>query len=236
MTTVVRSKRYREREKLVDRKRVYTIDEAVDVLKKVAATAAGKFDETMNLDFQLGVDTAQPDGMIRGSVSLPAGTGKKVKVICFCKGEGARDAEAAGADFVGAEELIQKVQGGWMEFDVVVSHPDMMREVSKLGRILGPKGLMPSPKTGTVTTAVGKTVQELKKGKIEVRSDKTGGLHVGCGKISFPKEALIENAKAVVKAVVELKPASAKGDYLKSLWISTTQSPGLRLQLASVQK
>jgi len=230
----VRSKRYRERVKLVDRKRSYSIEEAVELLKQLSTT--GKFDETLDLNFQLGVDTTQPDGMIRGSVSLPNGSGKKVKIICFCKGEGAKDAEAAGADYVGAEELIQKVQGGWMDFDVVVSHPDMMREVSKLGRILGPKGLMPSPKTGTVTTSVGKTVQELKKGKIEIRSDKTGGLHVGCGKLSFSKEALVENARAVAKAVVEIKPASAKGDYLRGVTVSTTQGPGFRLQVASLQK
>lgn len=230
----VRSKRYRERVKIVDRKRSYSIEEAVELLKQLSTT--GKFDETLDLNFQLGVDTTQPDGMIRGSVSLPNGSGKKVKIICFCKGEGAKDAEAAGADYVGAEELIQKVQGGWMDFDVVVSHPDMMREVSKLGRILGPKGLMPSPKTGTVTTSVGKTVQELKKGKIEIRSDKTGGLHVGCGKLSFSKEALVENARAVAKAVVEIKPASAKGDYLRGITVSTTQGPGFRLQVASLQK
>ncbi|HNV86914.1 MAG TPA: 50S ribosomal protein L1 [Candidatus Omnitrophota bacterium] len=230
---VVRSKRYREREKQVDKKRVYSIDEAVEVLKNFPA---GKFDETMDLNFQLGVDTKQPDGMIRGSVSLPNGSGKKVKIICFCKGEGAKDASEAGADFVGAEELVQKVQGGWLEFDVVVSHPDMMREVSKLGRILGPKGLMPSPKTGTVATDVGKTVRELKKGKIEIRSDKTGGLHVGCGKLSFTKDALIENAKAVVRAVSDMKPASAKGDYIQGLSISITQGPGMKLQLASLLK
>jgi len=233
MAIVVRSKRYREREKLVDKKRVYSVEEAVEILKKFPG---GKFDETLDLNFQLGVDTKQPDGMIRGSVSLPNGSGKKVKIICFCKGEGAKDALAAGADFVGAEELVQKVQGGWLEFDVVVSHPDMMREVSKLGRILGPKGLMPSPKTGTVATDMGKTVQELKKGKIEIRSDKTGGLHVGCGKLSFTKEALIENAKAVARAVSDIKPASAKGDYLQSVSISVTQGPGMKLQVASLLK
>jgi large subunit ribosomal protein L1 len=231
MGVAVRSKRYREREKLVDRKRSYPLEEAVDVLKQFPK---GGFDETAELHFQLGLDVKAADGMIRGTVSLPYGTGKSVRVLCFSKGEEANDARTAGADFVGAEDLIQKIQEGWLDFDVVVAHPDMMRDVSKLGRILGPKGLMPSPKTGTVTVAVGKAVQELKKGKIELRSDKTGGLHVGCGKLSFEKEALMENARAVVKAVADLKPASAKGDYLRTLVISSTQGPGMRVQLSSV--
>lgn len=233
MPVLVRSKRYREREKLVDRTRSYTLEEAMEVAKQYPNA---KFDESVNLNFQLGLNIKASDGMIRGTVSLPHGTGKQVKVLCFCKGEGAKDAQAAGADFVGAEDLIEKIQGGWMEFDVVVAHPDMMREISKLGRVLGPKGLMPSPKTGTVTMQVGKAVQEVKKGKIELKSDKTGGLHVPCGKLSFPGVALIENAKAVLKAVLDIKPASAKGDYLRRVTLSTTQGPGMRLQLSSLMK
>lgn len=233
MTVLTRSKRYREREKLVDRSRQYTVDEAVDVIKQYANA---KLDETVGLNFQLGLDLKASDGTIRGTVTLPHGTGKKVTVLCFCKGEGANDAKAAGADYVGAEDLIAKIQGGWMDFDVVVAHPDMMREISKLGRVLGPKGLMPSPKTGTVTMAVGKAVQEVKKGKIEVKSDKTGGLHVPCGKVSFPREALVENARAVIKAVADLKPASAKGDYLRRASMASTQGPGLRLQISSLLK
>lgn len=229
----VRSKRYREREKLVERGREYKVEEAVGVIKNFGN---GKFDESVELHFQLGLDVKQPDGMIRGAVNLPHGTGKAVKVVCFCKGEEVKAAERAGADHVGTNDLIEKIQGGWFDFDVVVAHPDMMREVSKLGKILGPKGLMPSPKAGTVTLDVGKAVQELKKGKVELRSDKTGGLHVACGKVSFGREALVENIMAVVRAVVDLKPASAKGHYLKSASVSTTQGLGLRLQTAALMK
>ncbi len=232
-TTLVRSKRYKERAKLVDRNRYYALAEAIDTLKQYPKS---KFDESVELNFQLGLDLKQSEGVVRGTVSLPHGSGKKVKVLCFCKGEGANDARTAGADYVGAEDLIEKIQGGWLDFDVVVAHPDMMRDISKLGRVLGPKGLMPSPKTGTVTISVGKAVQEVKKGKIEVKSDKTGGLHVACGKLSFPAEALVENAKAVIKTVADLKPASAKGDYLRSIGISSTQGPGLRLQLSTLLK
>lgn len=231
MTQVLRSKRYREREKLVQKTKMYELEEAVKVLKQYPNAA---FDETVEMNFQLGLDTKQPESLIRGTVNLPHGSGKKVKVLCFCKGEGANDAKDAGADYVGSEDLVEKIQGGWLDFDVVVAHPDMMREISKLGRILGPKGLMPSPKTGTVTMAVGKAVQEVKKGKIEIRADKTGGLHVPCGKMSFLPEALAENAKAIVKAILDIKPASAKGDYLRSVTLSSTQGPGLRLQLASL--
>lgn len=233
MPVLVRSKRYREREEMVDKKHSYALEEAVKILKQYPGA---KFDETVGLNFQLGIDIKQAEGMIRGTVSLPHGTGKKVKVLCFCKGEGANDAKAAGADYVGAEDLIEKIQGGWMDFDVVVAHPDMMREISKLGRVLGPKGLMPSPKTGTVTVTVGKAVQEVKKGKIEIKSDKTGGLHVACGKMSFPVESLVENARVVVKAVLDAKPASAKGDYLRSISLATTQGPALRLQASSLVK
>lgn len=229
--TVKRSKRYRERLKLVDRTKYYGLEEAVKLLKKIENT---KFQETVTLDFQLGIRVDQTNEMVRGTVSLPHGTGQKVRVIAICKGEAAREAEAAGADGVGAEELIQKIQGNWFEFDFLVAHPDMMRELSKLGRILGPKGLMPSPKAGTVTPQIGKAVKELKAGRIEFKTDKTGGLHAVCGKLSFEQDALIENAKTIIRAVREAKPATSKGDYLKRVTIAATQGPGFRLAVGTL--
>ena len=187
------SKRFQVREKLVDREKKYSLPDAIKALKKVTNH---KFDESISVDFQLGIKTASGTENVRGTVSLPHGSGKSVRVIAFCKGEGAREAQDAGADAVGAEELVEKVQKGWFDFDVIVAHPDMMREVSKLGRVLGPKGLMPTPKTGTVTPNVGKAVKELKGGRIEFKSDKTGGLHAICGKLSFAENSLIENAQA----------------------------------------
>jgi large subunit ribosomal protein L1 len=172
--------------------------------------------------------------MVRGTVILPHGSGKKVRVICFCKGEGAREAETAGAEAVGAEDLVKKVQEGWLDFDAIVAHPDMMREVSKLGRILGPKGLMPSPKAGTVTPHIGRAVKELKSGRIEFKSDKTGGLHAVCGKLSFSETALVENAKSVLRAVRDAKPAAGKGEYFRRITLAPTQGPGLRLSASAV--
>ena len=223
-----RSKRYENRKKLVDTHKRYSLQEAVQVLKKIEKTS---YDETVALDFQLGVRSESGNENVRGSVGLPHGSGKTVRVICFCKGEEAREAQGAGADHVGGEELVQKVQGGWLEFDAVVAHPDMMREVSKLGKLLGPKGLMPSPKSGTVTPHVARAVQELKTGRIEFKSDKTGGLHAVCGKLSFPENALLENAKVILRAVQEAKPPVSKGDYLKSVTIALSQGPGIRLAL-----
>ena len=185
-TAEKRSKRYQKRAALVEKGKFYTLSEAVRIVKQISET---RYDETVALDFQLGIRPDQTEEMVRGTVSLPHGTGQKIRVICFCKGEGAKTAKEAGADEVGAEELIQKIQGGWLGFDAVVAHPDMMREVSKLGRVLGPKGLMPSPKSGTVAPDVAKAVKELKAGRIEFKSDKTGGLHAPCGKISFSEEA-----------------------------------------------
>lgn len=224
----IRSKRYKERVKLVDSEKKYSLPEAVKILKKVAA---GKYDETICLNVQLGIKTDSGTENVRGTVSLPHGSGKKVRVICFCKGEGAKEAKDNGADMVGAEELVQKIQEGWLDFDAVVAHPDMMREVSKLGRVLGPKGLMPTPKTGTVTPNVGKAVKELKAGRIEFKSDKTGGLHAVCGKQSFSESALIENAGIVIRAVQDSKPATAKGDYLRGATIALSQGPGVTLAL-----
>ncbi|MBI4387611.1 MAG: 50S ribosomal protein L1 [Candidatus Omnitrophica bacterium] len=225
-----RSKRQQERAKLVQAGKNYSLAEAVKILKQLPK---GKFDESFELHLQLGIKPDQSNEAVRGTASLPHGSGKKVRVLCFCKGEGARAAEAAGADYVGGEDYITKVQGGWMEFDSVIAHPDMMREVSKLGRVLGPRGLMPTPKTGTVSLDVAKAVKEVKAGRTEFKSDKTGGIHVACGKISFPEEALTENAKTVLKAIAQAKPASVKADYIKRVYVSTTQGPGLQVEAAS---
>ena len=228
---IKRSKKYQIRARLADPLKRYSLADAVKVLKKIEGA---KYDETLTLDFQLGVNVSQSDEMVRGTVSLPHGTGQKVRVICFCKGESAKEAKDAGADAVGAEDLIAKIQGGWMEFDSVVAHPDMMREVSKLGKVLGPKGLMPSPKAGTVTPNVGRAVKELKTGRIEFKTDKTGGLHAVCGKLSFNETAILENARIIIRAVQDAKPAAAKGDYLKAITIAATQGPGLRLAVGAL--
>jgi large subunit ribosomal protein L1 len=226
-----RSKRYQKRATLVEEGKLYSLVEAVKILKKVEKSKA---DETVSINFQLGVRAEQGDENVRGTVSLPHGSGKSVRVLCFAKGESARDAETAGADIVGAEELVEKVKNGFLDFDVVVSHPDMMREVSKLGRVLGPKGLMPTPKTGTVTPQVGRAVKEVKAGRIEFKSDKTAGLHAVCGKLSFGEEALLENARTVIKAVKDSKPATSKGEYLRTIHIATTHGPGLRLNTGAL--
>jgi large subunit ribosomal protein L1 len=222
------SKRYQQRQKLTDREKRYSLADAVKNIKKIQGN---KYDETISLNFQLGIKTDSGNETVRGTVSLPHGSGKSVRVICFVKGEGASEAKQAGADEVGAEDLVQKVLGGWFEFDAVVAHPDMMREVSKLGRVLGPKGLMPTPKTGTVTPNVAKAIKEVKAGRIEFKSDKTGGLHAVCGKISFPENALLENAQSVIRAVQDAKPPVSKGDYLKAITIAPSQGPGFRLAM-----
>ncbi len=225
------SKRYQKRAALVEEGKFYSLAEAVKILKKVEKS---KVDETISLSFQLGVRAEQGDENVRGTVSLPHGSGRSLRVLCFAKGESARDAETAGADFVGAEELVEKVKNGFLDFDVVVSHPDMMREVSKLGRVLGPKGLMPTPKTGTVTPQVGKAVKEVKGGRIEFKSDNTAGLHAVCGKLSFAEAALLENARTVIKAVKDSKPATSKGEYFRTIHIATTHGPGLKLNTGAL--
>ncbi len=225
------SKRQQVRSKLADPEKRYSLDQAVKIAKQVAGS---KYDESVTLNFQLGIKSTTGSENVRGAVSLPNGTGQKIKVLCFCKGEGAREAEENGADYIGAEELVKKIQEGWMDFDVVVAHPDMMREISKLGKILGPRNLMPSPKTGTVTPNVGRAVKELKAGRIEFKSDKTGGLHAICGKLSFTEKALIENAQTVVRAVKDAKPVGSKGDYLKAVTLSLTQGPGIRLAVSTL--
>jgi large subunit ribosomal protein L1 len=226
-----RSKRYKEVLKMYDPTKSYVLPEAVKIVKRFAPA---KYDETVGLNFQLGIKPDQANEMVRGTAVLPHGSGKKIRVLCFAKGEAARLAEQAGADFAGAEEYVKKIEGGWLDFDAVVAHPDMMREISKLGKVLGPRGLMPTPKTGTVTPEVGKAIKEIKAGRVEFKSDKTGGLHVICGKKSFSEEALVQNAASIIKAVSQAKPAAAKGDYLKRVFLSASHSPGVKLQAAQV--
>jgi large subunit ribosomal protein L1 len=223
-----RSKRYRECAKLVDQTKSHSLEDAVKLVKRFPPA---KFDESVELNFQLGIKPDQANEAVRGATALPHGSGKKVRILCFAKGEAQKTAEQAGAEYVGAEDYVQKVESGWMEFDAVVAHPDLMRVISKLGKILGPRGLMPTPKTGTVTTDVAKAIKEIKAGRVEFKSDKTGGLHVLCGKKSFSEDALIENANTVIKAVIDAKPPAAKGDYMKRLSLSASQGPGIKLRV-----
>lgn len=225
-------KKYLEASKLVDRATQYEVSEAIELAKK---TATAKFDETVEVAFRLGVDPRQSDQMIRGAVVLPHGTGKSQTVLVFAKGEKAKEAEAAGADFVGAEDLVAKIQGGWFGFDVAVATPDMMGVVGKIGRLLGPKGLMPNPKTGTVTMDVTKAVNEVKAGKIEYRVDKTGIIHAPIGKASFEQVQLEENFKTLVDVLIKAKPASSKGQYIKSVTVSTTMGPGVKINPLKLQ-
>ena len=225
-------KKYLEASKLVDRAAQYEVSEAIELAKK---TATAKFDETVEVAFRLGVDPRQSDQMIRGAVVLPHATGKSQTVLVFAKGEKAKEAEAAGADFVGAEDLVTKIQGGWFGFDVAVATPDMMGLVGKIGRLLGPKGLMPNPKTGTVTMDVTKAVNEVKAGKIEYRVDKTGIIHAPIGKASFEQVQLEENFKTLVDVLIKAKPASSKGQYIKSVTVSTTMGPGVKINPLKLQ-
>lgn len=223
------SKRYRQAKELVDIDKFYSIEEAVGVIERFPKT---KFDETVDLSFCLGVDPKQADQLVRGTVVLPHGTGKSVRVLVFTQGDKAKDAEAAGADYVGFKDLIDKIKTGWMDFDVAVASPDTMGEVGKLGKILGPKGLMPSPKAGTVTPNVDKAVKEVKAGRIEFKVDKDGNLHMVVGKRSFAKEKLLENINTAVDSVVSAKPPAVKGQYIKGIALSATMSPGLRLDIS----
>ncbi|CAM3976250.1 50S ribosomal protein L1 [Cohnella lubricantis] len=226
-------KKYNEAAKLIDRDASYESAEAIDLVKK-AATA--KFDESVEVAVRLGVDPRKQDQNVRGVVVLPHGTGKTQRVLVFAKGDKLKEAEAAGADYVGDTDLINKIQQGWFEFDVCVATPDMMSEVGKLGRILGGKGLMPNPKAGTVTNDVAKAVQEIKAGKIEYRLDKAGQIHAPIGKVSFDAAKLDDNLKALIDALNRAKPAAAKGVYLKNISISSTMGPGVRLNVASFRQ
>ncbi len=226
-----RSKRYIENLQKVDRLKDYPVNEAVELLKKVKQV---NFDESVEMAVNLGVNPRHADQVVRGTVSLPHGTGKDVKVLVFAKGEKVTEAEEAGADYVGGEEYVQKIKDGWTDIDVVIATPDMMGQVGKLGRILGPRGLMPNPKSGTVTMDVGTAVREVKAGKIEFRVDKNGIIHAIIGKLSFTPEQLTDNAKALVDALIRLKPASVKGTYLQKVAISSTMGPGIKIDKSSL--
>lgn len=222
-----RGKKYKTAAGLLDSARTYSPEEAMDLVVK---TATAKFDETIELSIRLGVDPRHADQQVRGTVVLPNGTGKTVRVLVIAKGDEARAAEAAGADYVGDEDMINKIQSeNWFEFDVMIATPDMMRFIGRLGRVLGPKGLMPNPKSGTVTTDVAKAVQDVKAGKVEYRIDKTSIAHVPIGKASFGSEKLLENLNTLMSAIVRAKPASAKGTYLRSVVASATMGPGIKL-------
>ena len=223
-------KKYNESAKLVDRATFYEIDEAVSLVKK---TATAKFDETVELHIRTGCDGRHADQQIRGAVVLPNGTGKTVKVLVFAKGDKVAEAEAAGADYVGGEELIPKIQNdGWLDFDVVVATPDMMGVVGRLGKVLGPKGLMPNPKAGTVTMDVTKAINDIKAGKIEYRLDKTNIIHCPVGKASFTEEQLGQNINALLEAIVKAKPSTLKGQYLRSITLTSTMGPGVKVSVA----
>jgi large subunit ribosomal protein L1 len=228
------SKGYRSAIAKIDRQHKYSLPEAMALAR---GTARAKFDETVELAVRIGVDPRKADQNVRGTVILPHGTGKVVRVAVFAKGEKAREAETAGADVVGAEELVKRIsEEGWIEFDKAVATPDMMGMVGRLGKILGPRGLMPNPKVGTVTMDVGRAVQELKGGKVEYRVDKAGNVHVPVGKISFSEQQLLDNATALLESVIRAKPSAAKGSYILNVAVSTTMGPGVRVDPASIQR
>jgi large subunit ribosomal protein L1 len=212
--------------------RGYTIEDATALLQKIKFA---KFDETVELSVRLGVDPKHADQMVRGTVVLPHGLGKTKRVLAIAGGEKQKEAQESGADIVGGEEMVEKIQGGFMDFDAVVATPDMMRAVGKLGKLLGPRGLMPNPKTGTVTGEIGKAVREIKAGKVEFRVDKTGIVHAPVGKTSFTTDSLVANAHALVDSIVKAKPAAAKGKYLKSVTLSSTMSPGIRIDTTHIE-
>ncbi|HWN15185.1 MAG TPA: 50S ribosomal protein L1 [Candidatus Dormibacteraeota bacterium] len=220
----VMTKRIKATEALIDRAKPYSVEDAMDIVKKAPAA---KFDETVDLSIRLGVDPKHADQMVRGAIVLPHGIGKTVRVAVFAKGEKEREAREAGADVVGAEDLVEKIQGGFMDFDSTIATPDLMGQVGRLGKVLGPRGLMPNPKMGTVTFDVARAVREVKAGKVEFRVDKAGNVHVQVGRKSFPQESLVANAMALLEAIVKAKPAASKGVYLRSLTLSTTMGPGI---------
>lgn len=215
----------------IEREKEYSLDEAVNMVKSASYV---KFDETVDLALNLGVDPRKSDQMVRGTVVLPHGTGKSVRVLVFAKGEKEQEAREAGADFVGAEDMIEKINKGWLDFEKVVATPDIMGVVGRLGKVLGPRGLMPNPKLGTVTFDVAKAVKEIKAGKVEYKTEKAGVIHVPIGKVSFDAKKLIDNAKAIIESITKAKPSTSKGKYLKKLSVSSTMGPGLKVDLSSV--
>ncbi|WP_347548104.1 50S ribosomal protein L1 [Pseudalkalibacillus hwajinpoensis] len=225
-----RGKKYQEAAKLVERTTFYEPQEAVELVKK---TSVGNFDGTVEAAIRLGVDPKKNDQQVRGAVVLPNGTGKTQRVLVFAKGEKAKEAEAAGADYVGEADYITKINEGWFDFDVIVATPDMMGEVGKLGRVLGPKGLMPNPKTGTVTFDVEKAVNEIKAGKVEYRVDRAGNVHAPIGKVSFEADKLVENLNTLVETLVKVKPAASKGTYLKNISVTSTMGPGVKVNAST---
>lgn len=226
-------KRYKAAAALVDPNKRYSLEEAVSIAKKTART---KFDETVDLAVNLGVDPKQADQMVRGTVVLPHGTGKKVRILVFAKGEKEKEARDAGADFVGAEDLAEKIQGGWVDFDTIVATPDIMGLVGRLGKVLGPRGLMPNPKTGTVTFDVSKAIKDIRAGKVEYRVEKAGIIHVPVGKASFDENKLADNAKAVLQSILKAKPSTSKGKYLMAVSVSTTMGPGVKMDTVLIEK
>lgn len=221
-----RSKRYRQLASQIDRSKEYPLDEAIKMLKQVSNA---RFDETVEIAMRLGVDPRHADQMVRGTVTLPNGTGREVRVLVFAKGDKAEEALQAGADYAGLDEYIQKINSGWLEFDVAVATPDVMSMIGRLGKILGARGLMPNPKSGTVTQDIPGAVREIKAGKIDFRVDKTGIIHTGVGKVSFEEDKIAENVRAFINAIIKLKPATAKGTYLRSISLSSTMGPGIFL-------
>ncbi len=230
-----RGKKYLKALELVDKSKKYTVEEAVDLLKKIAETTKRSFDETVEIAFNLNVDPRYADQMVRGSVVLPHGLGKPIRVLVLAEGEYQKMAEEAGADYVGGEDLINKIlKEEWLDFDVVIAAPEIMSKVAKLGRILGPRGLMPNPKTGTVTSNIKQAVEDAKRGRVEFKVDKAGNLHMPVGKISFDKDKLVENIYTAIDAVVKARPSGAKGNYIKNVTLSTTMGPGVKLDVNSV--
>lgn len=229
---MAKAKRYIEAKEKIDRTKLYDPEEAMDLIKE---TASAKFDETIEAAVKLGVNPKHADQQVRGAAVLPNGIGKEVKVLVFAKGEKAKEAEEAGADYVGAEDMVEKIQGGWMDFDVTVATPDTMSIVGKLGRVLGPKGLMPNPKTGTVTFEISKAINEIKAGKVEYRTDKAGVVHVPIGKASFEKEKLLENFYFLVDTLMKVKPSGAKGQYFLRITVSSTMGPGIKINAQKAQ-
>jgi len=224
-------KKYKAAKEKTDRTKQYKLTEAIDVVKQSAYT---KFDETVDVVVNLGVDPKKSDQMVRGTVVLPHGRGKKVRVVVFAKGEKVKEASEAGADHVGAEELVEKIKGGWLDFDKAVATPDLMGMVSKLGKVLGPRGLMPNPKSGTVTFDVGKAVKDIAAGKVDYKTEKAGVVHVPVGKVSFDSQKLIENAKAILDSILKAKPSTSKGKYIKKLSVSSTMGVGVSVDVSDV--